>query len=167
MSEGPTEIRGLNYDVIIFDDCVTPMENMMRQIKQSTAIVNMLAASMTQRDTFNSTGKKRAKKVKTCLVCPTEHTHNNAFCSAECCEEYKTSSKRLSSNDYPAIAKVGDKVRITASNKELRAVYYGGKAKHDQEHVVTHVDDNDICIDGEETGLKGPFINHGFYEVLD
>ena len=33
--------------------------------------------------------KLTAKKVKKCLNCNKEHTHNNSFCSAECCKDYK------------------------------------------------------------------------------
>ncbi len=33
--------------------------------------------------------KYQKKKVKQCLNCGNEHTHNNRFCSAECCKEFK------------------------------------------------------------------------------
>lgn len=29
------------------------------------------------------------KPVKYCLCCTTAHTHNNSFCSADCCKAYK------------------------------------------------------------------------------
>lgn len=31
----------------------------------------------------------KERKVKKCLACSKEHTHNNSFCSAECCKKYK------------------------------------------------------------------------------
>mgnify|MGYP000023118975 CR=1 FL=1 len=35
---------------------------------------------------------RHAKKVKVCLHpdCNTEHTHNNSFCSSECCKGFKS-----------------------------------------------------------------------------
>jgi len=31
----------------------------------------------------------KPKTVKSCINCGKEHTHNNSFCSAKCCKEYK------------------------------------------------------------------------------
>ena len=41
---------------------------------------------------FNALPKKE-KEVKKCLVCGSIHSHNNAFCSAECCGKYKMTTK--------------------------------------------------------------------------
>ena len=34
------------------------------------------------------------KRAKPCLQCDTEHDHNNAWCSVECCKEWKQQEKR-------------------------------------------------------------------------
>lgn len=33
--------------------------------------------------------RKHEKKGKPCLNCGNFHTHNNSFCSAECCKEHR------------------------------------------------------------------------------
>ena len=37
--------------------------------------------------------------VKKCLLCGAEHQHNNAFCSAEHCREYKRQHQELSGKE--------------------------------------------------------------------
>ncbi len=49
-----------------------------------------IALGMTEN--YNNFGLRKIyhpKKEKACLNCGTVHTHNNSFCSATCCKEYK------------------------------------------------------------------------------
>ena len=38
---------------------------------------------------FGRSGYREPKKSRPCVNCKTPHTHNNSFCSAECCKEYR------------------------------------------------------------------------------
>ena len=64
-------------------------------------------------------------------------------------------------------AKVGDKVRITASNKQLRSICYNGEARHGGIYTVTSTDFNDITILNEEADDTACYINHDYYEVVE
>ena len=46
---------------------------------------------------------KHKRKVKACLNCSQEHTHNNAYCSPSCCKEYRALPK-----EYRLKNKVGE-----------------------------------------------------------
>lgn len=38
---------------------------------------------------FGRSGYKEPKKTRPCVNCKKPHTHNNSFCSAECCKEHR------------------------------------------------------------------------------
>ena len=65
-------------------------------------------------------------------------------------------------------AKVGGKVLITASNKQLRAVGYGGKARKGGIYTISFIDgDEDICVNDEELQSVGPYIGRYLYKVIE
>ena len=51
--------------------------------------VALMACAMAAQTVEPYTVRHRKKPVKQCLICFTSHTHNNAFCSSECCSDYK------------------------------------------------------------------------------
>ena len=77
--------RGLDYDLIIFDEC-DQYEG--REMKTNTAaLMAIVALSMEHQPQAQF---KRVVPAKQCLNCNMVHGHNNAFCSAECCKKYKS-----------------------------------------------------------------------------
>jgi len=58
------------------------MINPMRR----SALAAMMALAMLPGDMLP---RMKEKPVKKCLKCGNPHTHNNAFCSPECCKTYK------------------------------------------------------------------------------
>ena len=45
-------------------------------------------------DFYNYRYASYQKPVKKCLRCGTKHTHNNCFCSVECCKLYREEKKK-------------------------------------------------------------------------
>lgn len=56
--------------------------------------MNKLAMILAMAESFMPTAKPKKVKpgYKACLQCGKQHTHNNAFCSAKCCKEYRNAT---------------------------------------------------------------------------
>lgn len=67
---------------------INPMNNSMKR----ALLMGMLAATMAGDLPKAETEKPRKK----CLVCGDWHSHNNSFCSPECCKKYKTKREKVS-----------------------------------------------------------------------
>jgi len=57
--------------------------------------VRLILSIMGSHESFSSNTHGpviKDKKVKNCLNCKQEHTHNNCYCSARCCKDHKNES---------------------------------------------------------------------------
>jgi hypothetical protein len=62
--------------------------------KKSATLLSLLSVY----GDLNNIVLPEAKKERPCLQCNKLHSHNNSFCSAECCKIYKLNNKVK--NDY-------------------------------------------------------------------
>jgi hypothetical protein len=72
------------------------VEMMNNSISKSFLAFGLLAASMPELGNGFSARKRFTsieRETKKCLNCGKEHNHNNSFCCANCCKEWRNKNK--------------------------------------------------------------------------
>ena len=57
-------------------------------MKSGNYLAIMMGAGLIPTDALESFTNKYKRETKECLTCEKEHTHNNSFCSVECCKAF-------------------------------------------------------------------------------
>ncbi len=68
-------------------------------VKQPNKLITLIEAMTAHYGIGLDQGdRKRPHKLKKCLQCGQEHRHNNAFCSAEHCKQWRDEHKKVGLN---------------------------------------------------------------------
>ena len=56
-------------------------------------LLAMIASGLINPGLVSVAKSKKSKKSKKCLHCGKKHYHNNSFCSADCCKDYRANQQ--------------------------------------------------------------------------
>jgi len=77
--------------VIIVDD---KEENPVREYGEAAALIAAFSGNALNHE-IERLERKAYRPTKQCLECGKDHQHNNSWCSAGCCEEWRLKEKQL------------------------------------------------------------------------